>query len=91
MFKRVIDLKDQQYTQLKEAFDWANAVDDTLASLVSKMAEERAVNIRRAWDTVHRLAQIQKGELVSIDWVNQCLTVKDKPLEDGPITWEGKK
>ena len=75
MIERTVPLSDHEYRELQEAFDWLHAADDLIASLLERMTEKRAKNLRAAWSTVDRLVVKQPGEHTLIDWINRCVVV----------------
>ena len=78
MTERTVPLTDDQYTTLRNTFDLEHVVVDVLGKLAQQLAEDRAKQQRKAWDTIYRLAKTAPSDSnkVTVDWINRCIVVK---------------
>lgn len=72
--KQIIPLTDEQFDRLWDAMETGRMMGKLLAGLVDQLAESAAKRERHAWDTVERLAGLDRGEYTfAVDWVQRVI------------------
>ena len=73
-----VPLTDDQYDRLWEERRKREMVDQTIANLVLELSERLARQEVEMWDTVYRLAGVNKhNRHIKIDWMNRCIVVTE--------------